>query len=238
MIHNYKLKKALRDYADPAKAEILRGFFKTGPGEYGEGDRFLGITVPRIREIARSHLEISHRQLEKLLHTKIHEYRLCALIILVKQFRISGEKERKDIFDFYLSNTAWINNWDLVDLSAHHIVGDYLLARKRDILYQLAQSDSLWERRIAVVATFAFIRNNDFSETFEISVRLLGDQQDLVQKAAGWMLREVGKRDEKILLSFLDKYSGLMPRTMLRYAIERLPDQQRKHYLAKKTQNR
>ncbi len=228
------LKKELKKISDPRQAKVLRRFFKTGKGEYGEGDIFLGVKVPDQRKIADKFQKLSLRDLEKLLNSKIHEYRMTALLILIKQYEKADEQKRKKIFDFYLKNTKNINNWDLVDLSAPKIVGDYLLNKPRIVLYKLAKSENLWERRIAIISSFTFIRNNEFEDTLKISKILLEDQHDLIHKAVGWMLREVGKRDQKIEEEFLEKYYLKMPRVMLRYAIERFEERKRKLYLSKK----
>lgn len=228
-----QLIKEIQQLKTPKKAKILARFFKTGKGEYGEGDIFLGITVPQQRQIAKKYSNLTLEELQKLLNTKIHEYRLVALLILMIRYKKSDEEDKKTIFQFYLSNTKNINNWDLVDLSAPNIVGDYLLNEDRKILYQLAKSKNLWERRIAIMTTYTFIKNNDFNDTFKIAEILLQDKHDLIHKAVGWMLREVGKRNQKILEKFLDKHSRRMPRTMLRYAVERFDEEKRKFYLRK-----
>ena len=216
---------------DPEKARVLSRFFKTGTGEYGEGDIFLGIPVPLQRKIARKYPGLSLDDTHRLLSSKIHEHRLVALLILIFKYRRSDGQGKSEIFNFYLQNTSGINNWDLVDLSAQHIIGDYLLTRDRSLLHKLARSKNLWQRRIAIVATFAFIRTQQFEDTLRIAEVLMPDKHDLIHKSVGWMLREVGKRDEKQLEQFLKKYSGEMPRTMLRYAIERLDERTRKAYL-------
>jgi 3-methyladenine DNA glycosylase AlkD len=216
---------------DPEKARVLSRFFKTGTGEYGEGDIFLGIPVPLQRKIARKYPDLSLDDTHRLLSSKIHEHRLVALLILIFKYRRSDGQGKSEIFNFYLQNTSGINNWDLVDLSAQHIIGDYLLTRNRSLLHKLARSKNLWQRRIAIVATFAFIRTQQFEDTLRIAEVLMPDKHDLIHKSVGWMLREVGKRDEKQLEQFLKKYSGEMPRTMLRYAIERLDERKRKAYL-------
>ena len=228
-----ELKKDLRKLADPKRAEILSRFFKTGPGEYGEGDVFLGITVPTTRGLARKYRHLGLPAAAKLLRSKIHEERLLALLLLVENFQIASEPERKRIFDFYLRHTAYINNWDLVDLSADKIVGGYLWRKPRGtkVLAKLARSCRLWERRIAILATFQFIKNGKPEETLKIAKILLRDEQDLLHKAVGWMLREVGKRDQALEASFLKKHYRQMPRTMLRYAIERFPRNERQKYL-------
>ena len=225
------LKKELEDKANSKKAKILQKFFKTGPGEYGEGDVFLGVAVPETREIARKYSTLKLEDAVKLLHSKIHEERLVALFILINKFRLGEEKST--IYKTYLKNTKYINNWDLVDLSAEKIVGEYLFNKPKAVLYKLAKSKSVWEKRIAIMATFNFIKNNKFEETLKIAEILLNDKQDLIHKAVGWMLREIGKRDLKIEEEFLGRYYTRMPRTMLRYAIEKFPEKKRKQYLLK-----
>jgi len=219
----------LQKHANPEKARILQGFFKTGRGEYGEGDVFLGITVPQSREIAKQFAHIELNEVKKHLQSKIHEERLIALLILVEKYKKSDDK--KEIADFYLSNTKHINNWDLVDLSADRILGGYLFDKDKKMLFELAESANLWKRRIAIVSTFNFIKQGRFDETLRIAELLIKDKHDLIHKACGWMLREVGKRDEKVLKDFLKKNYKHMPRTMLRYAIERFPEEERKKYL-------
>ncbi|MCL5774981.1 MAG: DNA alkylation repair protein [Patescibacteria group bacterium] len=228
-----KLKTDLRQASSPAKAKVLQSFFKTGKGEYGEGDIFLGITVPRQRALAKKYeTELSANDLEKLLKSKIHEERLVGILILVAKFQKGEENEKGEVFRFYLKHTRNINNWDLVDLSAPNIVGEYLLTKDRETLYQLAGSHNLWEKRIAILSTFAFIKRGQSRDALAISQILFNDSHDLIHKAVGWMLREVGKRcDQKILTDFLDKHATIMPRTMLRYAIERLPEKTKKNYL-------
>lgn len=229
-----KFKKELNKLADKKQAAILQRFFKTKKGEYGAGDVFLGIMVPKQRLLARNYLDLSLAELQTLLNNKIHEYRLIALIILTQQFAKADLITKKKIFNFYLKNFNHINNWDLVDLSAPNIIGNYLLPEPRDVLYDFAQSNNLWKKRIAIISTFSFIRQNQFSDTIKIAKILLLDRHDLIQKAVGWMLREMGKRDEKLLRHFLDKNAKIMPRTMLRYAIEKLPEKDRQYYLYKK----
>ena len=223
------LEKELKIKANLEKAKILQRFFKTGPGEYGEGDVFLGIVVPEIRKLVKKYSNLKIKEIIKLLHSKIHEERLTALLIMVNKFQVEEDKEK--IYNLYLKNTKYINNWDLVDLSAGKIIGDYLLNKPKSILYKLAKSKSIWERRISIIATFNFIKNNKFTETLKISKILLNDEHDLIHKAVGWMLREIGKKDLKIEESFLRKYCKKMPRTMLRYAIEKFPEKKRKQYL-------
>ena len=222
----------LKKLANPKKAIGVARFFKTGKGEYGEGDVFLGITVPQIRIVAKQCKDLSLKEIEKLLQSKIHEERLVALIILVNQFKKEDEDKQKKIFDLYLSSTKYINKWDLVDASAEYIVGAYLINRSKAILKKLALSISIWERRIAIMATFQFIKQKQYEHTFIIAKILLKDDHDLIQKAVGWMLREVGKRiSEAIEETFLQQHYQQMPRTMLRYAIERFDEKKRKKYL-------
>lgn len=226
-----EVQRRLRSLANQEKARILRSFFKTGPGEYGEGDRFLGIMVPAQRKVVKECHTLSLGETKRLLHSAFHEERLVALLILVRKFERGTDAERATIYKLYLKNARWINNWDLVDLSAPNIVGAFLMDRKRDVLYRLARSRSLWERRIAILATFHFLRNADFADTLRISRILLDDEHDLIHKAVGWMLREVGKRDRAVEEKFLRTCYRQMPRTMLRYAIERFPEAQRRKYL-------
>lgn len=226
------VEKQLQQAANPEKAKILQRFFKTGKGEYGEGDIFLGITVPEQRKIAKQHADLSLYQLQKLLNSKIHENRLVALLILVNKFAKADDKQQKQIADFYLKNTHNINNWDLVDLSAHQILGQYLFDKDKQILCKLANSQLLWERRIAIISTFWFIKQNQFEDALKIAGLLINDNHDLIHKAVGWMLREIGKKDQEVEEQFLDKHYKKMPRTMLRYAIEKFDDQKRKHYMS------
>jgi len=233
-MYNIVLKEILSK-REKEKAKILTRFFKTGPGQYGEGDKFLGITVPVSRSIAKKYGELSLLDISKLLESEYHEVRLVAILILVHQYKKSkNEIDKKKIVNFYLKNTKYINNWDLVDLSAHYTIGDYLFDKEIKILEKLAKSKNLWERRIAIISTFAFIYKGESERTFKIVNMLMSDKHDLIHKACGWMLREVGKRvSEKDLISFLDLNTNRMPRTMLRYAIERLPENKRLYYLHK-----
>ena len=233
MATHHEIKQQLHFLGNPERAEHSKRFFKTGKGEYAEGDRFFGCTVPEIRLIAKENKNASLKELKKLLDDEMHECRLCALIILVEQFTKANEEARHTIVDFYLAHTHQVNNWDLVDLSAHKILGEWLKDKNRDVLYTLADSQLLWEQRIAVVSTFAFIREGDFTEILALSGKFLTHPHDLMHKACGWMLREVGKRDEWTLTDFLDQYATLMPRTMLRYAIEKFPAEKRAHYMKK-----
>ena len=229
-----QIKRDLSKLSNSEKARVLSSFFKTGKGQYGEGDLFLGISVPQQRKVAKKYIDLSLRNLQELLNSKIHEYRLTALLILVSKYEKTDSSGKEEIFSFYLINTVNINNWDLVDLSAPKIVGDYLFNKDRSVLLELAKSNNLWERRIAILSTFKFIRNNDFAETLNISKLLLHDEHDLIHKAVGWMLREIGKRDQEVEEGFLNKYSGEMPRTMLRYAIEKFDKNKRQFYLRNK----
>jgi len=226
-----ELRNRLRNLEDPEKAKILQRFFKTGPGEYGEGDLFLGIPVPLLRKLSRECGEMDLGEVEALLESSVHEERLLALLILIRKYEREDEAGKKKIYGLYLKNTPRINNWDLVDLSAPNIVGDFLMNRSRKPLYKLAHSSALWERRVAILSTFRFIRAQQFDETLRISKILLCDQEDLIQKAVGWMLREVGKRDPAVEESFLKKHYRQMPRTMLRYAIERFPASKRELFM-------
>ena len=224
------LKEDLKSLGDEERAKILQRFFKTGPGEYGEGDKFLGVVVPETRKVAKKHLDLSLGEIEELLQSEIHEVRLAALLILVEKYKKTKDKE---IVDFYLKNTSRINNWDLVDLTAHKILGDYLLDRDKGVLYSLAKSDNLWERRISIIATFAFIDERRFEDSLKLSEMLLNDKHDLIHKAVGWVLREIGKKDQEVEEVFLRKHHKEMPRTMLRYSIEKFSEEKRKFYMKK-----
>jgi 3-methyladenine DNA glycosylase AlkD len=217
--------------ADPGRAKIMQGFFKTGPGQYGEGDVFIGVTVPQSRQVAKRFGDLALGEIKDLLCSGVHEERLVALLILVQKYAKAPDKE--EIVKFYLDNIKRVNNWDLVDLSAPCILGAHLMDKDRKLLYRLVKSGNVWERRIAVVATYHFIRNNDFADTLKIAAMLLQDRHDLIHKAAGWMLREVGKRNTAIEEEFLVEHYKVMPRTMLRYAIERLPERKKRHYMMK-----
>ncbi len=220
---------ALAARSDEEKKIVLPRFFKTGKGQYGEGDMFLGVTVPNIREVAKEFKDVNLDIIEELIHSSWHEMRMCALLILVNN---SKKEVTKDTFDFYLSQTKYINNWDLVDLSAPQIIGKFLLDRKRDILYHLAESDLLWDNRIAIVSTLTFIRNNDLDDTYKLSLKMMNHKQDLMHKAIGWMLREAGKRDTKRLYDFVMEHKNIMPRTMLRYSIEKFDKETRKELMS------
>ena len=225
------LSTSLRALADADIAEHSQRFFKTGKGEYGEGDQFLGIRVPVLRQQAKQFKSLQHKEILASLHSPWHEERLCALLILVLQFQRGDTTKQSEIYRLYLDNTHYINNWDLVDTSSHPIIGGYLLNRDRTPLYQLAVSDLLWERRIAMMACYHFIKRDDFSDALAIAEQLLADEHDLIHKVTGWMLREIGKRDEATEKTFLSKHYKIMPRTMLRYAIEKFPKAERQAYL-------
>jgi 3-methyladenine DNA glycosylase AlkD len=254
----------LKKYQEPERVPVLSSFFKSGKGQYGEGDRFMGVSVPNMRIVAKKFTTLPLAEVETLLHSKIHEHRSCALAILVYQFEaimknktlseVQRKKSQKEIYDFYLSHTECVNNWDLVDGSAREIVGAYLFNHEKDhpsnrtskiegrahtlrVLTKLAKSNTvphaLWERRIAMIATFYFIGKGEFEPTLQIGEILLGDKHDLMHKAVGWMLREMGKKDIVILHGFLEKHGKIMPRTALRYAIERMTPAERKRYMRK-----
>lgn len=227
-----QLEHDLASLADPERAANVAGFFKTGKGEYGEGDRFLGITVPLQRKTALRYRDLPLREVARLLASPIHEHRFAALEILVAQYERPFREDREVIFQFYLQHTAGINNWDLVDTSAPYIVGEHLKTRSRDVLDTLAESSVLWERRIAIVSTLALIKTGEIEDTFRIARKLLSDKHDLMHKAVGWALRETGKVSRPALKAFLRKHYNLIPRTALRYAIEHFPPEQRKQILA------
>ena len=224
-----KIHDALVARSDEEKKIVLPRFFKTGKGQYGEGDMFLGVTVPNIREVAKEFKDVNFNVIEELIHSPWHEMRMCALLILVNN---SQKEVTKETFDFYLSQTKYINNWDLVDLSAPQIVGKYLLDKDRDILYKLTESDMLWDNRIAIVSTLTFIRNNDLDDTYKLSLKMMHHRHDLMHKSIGWMLREAGKRDTKRLYDFVQEHKAIMPRTMLRYSIEKFDKETRKELMS------
>ncbi|HEY3112419.1 MAG TPA: DNA alkylation repair protein [Gemmatimonadaceae bacterium] len=226
------IRAELRELGDPVRATHSLRFFKTGPGQYGEGDKFLGLTVPAMRRLARKYRSLDDDAALELLASPWHEERLVALLLLVDGYERGDEARRQKIHRAYLANSRWINNWDLVDSSAEYIIGSHLDADEIKLLERLARSNNIWERRIAIVSTFYFIKRNEFRPTISIATILLGDSHDLIHKAVGWMLREVGKRDRKTLDTFLKKHYRKMPRTMLRYAIERHPETIRRRYLA------
>ena len=230
-----EIKRDLVQLKDPDRAKNLSWFFKTGKGQYGEGDIFLGISVPEQRKVAKKHIDLSLDDLQELLNSKIHEHRFTALLILIFKFQKAEESIKEEIFYFLLKNTKNINNWDLVDLSAPRILGEYLQSKEKSILYKLAKSKNLWERRISILSTFKFIDNNDFEDALHISEFLLHDEHDLIHKAVGWALREIGKRDQNLEERFLDKHRLHMPRTMLRYAVEKFDEKRRQSYLNRNT---
>lgn len=226
-----KIQEELAELADPQTASFSQRFFKTGPGEYAAGDLFRGIRVPVLRRLAKEHQNITLSEAEQLLRSPYHEDRLLALLLLVRLYAKGNEGTRAEIYQMYLENTRFINNWDLVDSSAEYIVGAFLWDKERQPLYDLARSSSLWERRIAVMATFHFVKRGEFGETLKMAQGLLSDREDLIHKAVGWMLREVGKRDLQAEEAFLQIHCQRMPRVMLRYAIEKFPEEKRVQYL-------
>jgi 3-methyladenine DNA glycosylase AlkD len=226
-----EIRARLRKLGTKERAKVSRGFFKTGPGEYGAGDIFLGVTVPELRRLATEYQAITLAETVQLLQSTIHEERLLALLVLVR-FCTRGDKDtKKRIYELYLQNTRYVNNWDLVDASAEYIVGAFLMEKSKKPLYDLTKSKDLWERRIAIMATFHFIKCGEFAETLKIARILLSDEEDLIHKAVGWMLREIGKRHIQVEEQFLKEHYKKMPRTMLRYAIERFPEAKRQRYL-------
>jgi 3-methyladenine DNA glycosylase AlkD len=229
MIKN--IQKELKRLGNKEYATRLQKYFKTGKGEYGEGDRFLGIQVPVLRKIVKKYRNISIDEASELIKSPFHEERLLSIFLMVELFKSASDKEKEKIFTIYLSNTKFINNWDLVDASAGHIVGNYLFTRDKKPIYLLAGSKNVWERRISIMSTSYFIGYNKFVDALKIAEMLLGDEDDLIHKAVGWMLREIGKRDFELEERFLEKYYKIMPRTMLRYAIEKFPEEIRKSYL-------
>ncbi|MGD2029464.1 MAG: DNA alkylation repair protein [Desulfobacterales bacterium] len=221
----------LQQLGSEEKASILQRFFKTGPGDYGDGDVFIGVKVPELRKLVKEYQDITLDTVKQLLSSLIHEERMLALLILIDKYSKGNDTVKKKIYELYIQNTKFINSWDLVDSSAHHIIGDFLLNKSKAPIYRLATSKSLWERRIAILSTFRFIKQGNYSETLKISKILLTDEQDLIHKAVGWMLREIGKRHISTEETFLKKYYKQMPRTMLRYAIEKFPESKRQKYL-------
>lgn len=226
-----EIRKKIRKLGSKERAEVSQRFFKTGKGEYGEGDIFLGLTSPQMRAIAKEYRTLANEEIISLLQSTIHEERAIALCIWVYAFAKSDDAGKKQIYELYLQQTEFINNWDLVDCSAAQIVGAYLFNKNRKPLYSLVKSNSLWERRIAIISTFHYIRQNDFVDTLKLAKLLLADKEDLIHKAVGWMLREVGKRNQEIEEEFLIEHYEKMPRTMLRYAIEKFPEPRRQMYL-------
>lgn len=229
-----KIRIELKSLSNSEKAAHHQKFFKTAKGEYGEGDIFIGVTVPNLRKLSRKYKSLSLKETEKLLQSKFHEERLLALFILILKFQNKNitETEKTTIYKIYINNMQYINNWDLVDSSAHYIVGSYLLNKDKAVLYKLAKSQILWERRIAIISTFFYIRQNDFRDTLKIAEILLNDEHDLIHKAVGWMLRETGKRNLEVEQEFLNKFYKVMPRTMLRYSIERFSKNDKNKYMS------
>lgn len=230
-----RIMTTLAEMGDPERALGQGRFFKTGPGDYAEGDLFFGIRVPELRKLARRHSHAGMTVIEDLLVSPVHEQRQLALFLLIQRFDTADDQGKAAIVDFYLAHSAFVNNWDLVDCSAHALLGAHLMDRDRSVLYRLVEAPCLWQRRIAIVATWYFIRAGQTGETFRLAERLMDDAEDLIRKATGWMLREAGKRNPTGLIEFLDAHASRMPRTMLRYAIERLPDLQRRAYLGQRT---
>lgn len=226
------IKQALEKLADPLRATNSARFFKTGPGQYGEGDKFIGVTVPDQRKVAKKFRQAPMSEVIDLLQSPVHEHRLTALFIMVDQYRRGDEQIKKQIASLYHKNRAYVNNWDLVDSSAPYIIGDYLINHSPNVLFRLASSKSIWDRRMAVISTFAFIKENQFDLTLKIADMLLNDKEDLIHKAVGWALREVGKKDTQKLLDFLDHHANKMPRTALRYALEKLDAKSKQHYMS------
>ena len=224
-----QIEEELKKLADPSRAKVVAGYFKTGKGEYGEGDVFLGVMMGDIRIVSKKYKNLPYSETVKLIRSPLHEIRMCGVLLLVLRYKEDSEK----VFNLYIKERKHINNWDLIDSSADKIVGAYLFDKDLSLLKKLAYSKSLWDRRIAIIATFYFIKNGSAKENFEIAEILINDKQDLIHKAVGWMLREVGKMDEKVLTKFLDQNATKMPRTMLRYSIEKFPEEKRKYYLNK-----
>lgn len=231
-MHAETLMAELDSCTSPSDAEFLQRFFKTQNGEYAEGDVFIGLRVPLTRKIASKYKELSLKEIEKLLESPIHEHRLAGLVIMVEQAKRTKDQGLRKLYELYLKRTDRVNNWDLVDISCRDIVGKYLYDKNRKPLYRMAKSKDLWERRISIVSTWWFIRENDLVDTWKISEMLLNDDHDLIHKAVGWMLREAGKRDESQLIAFLDKHADEMPRTMLRYSLEKLNPVDKRHYMS------
>lgn len=223
----------LRGAANPEHAKVSQRFFKTGKGDYGEGDMFIGIKMPVQRKIAKKYIDLSMDEIQTLLNSKIHEYRMIALIILIDKYKKlkKDRMKQREIYEFYLKNTSRINNWDLVDISAPHIVGDFSFREGTEVLKFMAKSKNIWEKRIAIISTHPFIKKRNFGETLSISEMLMDDEHDLIHKAVGWMLREIGKKNIEVLEIFLKPRYKTMPRTMLRYAIEKFPEEKRRNYI-------
>ena len=230
-----QLIQELNALENPADAAFLQRFFKTGPGEYGEGDVFIGLRVPITRKVCKEFRQLPLQEIEKVLESPVHEHRLAAVIIMAERAKRADGQQKQALYELYLKRTDRLNNWDIIDVSCRDVVGGYLQDKSREPLYQLARSNNMWERRIAIVSTWQFIRAHDLSDTFAIATMLLGDTHDLIHKATGWMLREAGKKDEAQLVEFLEQHAATMPRTMLRYAIEKFPPQIRAEYLGRKS---
>ncbi len=229
-----QIKNQLIKFGNPQKATHSARFFKTGKGQYGENDIFIGCTVPESRSVAAKFNDVPLAEIEKLLHSELHECRFCALVLLKMKFRKADTFQQEKLLNFYLANTKWVNSWDLVDVSSYKIVGEWLKDKNdRSLLYRLAKSELLWDQRIAIVSTLALIKQDDFKDTLKLSEIFLTHKHDLMHKACGWMLREAGKRNVEVLKEFLNNYATLMPRTMLRYSIEKLSSEERKEYLNK-----
>jgi len=226
-----QLQQELDEAGNAHDARFLQRFFKTGPGQYGEGDIFIGVRVPVTRKIAAGYRTLTLKEIERLLESPVHEHRLAAVIIMAEESKRADEPLKKALYDLYLKRSDRINNWDIVDVSCPAVVGSYLIDKPKNVLYALARSDSIWERRIAIISTMSFIKQGELHDTFAIAELLLQDTHDLIHKAAGWMLREAGQKNEKALRSFLDKHTPVMPRTMLRYAIEKFTPKDRQQYL-------
>ena len=226
-----ELRKELKEKTNLEKGKFLQRFFKTGKGEYAEGDKFIGIVVPELRKLSKKYNDLSFPELRKLITSKIHEERLVSLFVLIIQFEKGDNSAKEKIFKFYLEHLKGVNNWDLVDLSAPNIIGSFLINKDKKLLYEFAKSNDLWKKRISILSTFQFIRNNQFEDTLAISKILLNDKHDLIHKGVGWMLRETGKRNLKVEEDFLKPRYKNMPRTMLRYAIEKFPEKKRQVYL-------
>ncbi|XOU94850.1 MAG: DNA alkylation repair protein [Candidatus Kerfeldbacteria bacterium] len=228
-----QLIKELKKLGNKTRALHSQRFFKTGRGEYGEGDIFLGIIMPVQRELTLKYLDLSLVDIQKLINSKIHEHRMVGLLIVTYRFKKANDKEKESLFKFYIKNSKKINNWDLVDVTCHKVVGVYLFDKKRDLLFRWARSNNLWEKRLSIISTAFFISRNDLDDTYKISKILLKDDHDLIHKAVGWMLREAGKRDKQRLVRYLDQYANKMPRTMLRYSIEKFTPKERKYFMNK-----
>lgn len=227
-----EVEETLKKFADPVRAKLLQRYFKTGKGEYAEGDIFLGLTLPQVRSTAKLYAKLEPAQIQKLIDSPYHEFRLTGLLILVGRYQKGTPAVKRTAVQMYLRNTKRINNWDLVDVTAPRIIGDYYENRPKDKLKKMARSRNLWDRRIAILSTFPLIRKGDFADSLEIYVSVLADKHDLIHKALGWMLREVGKKDGKVLEDFLVKHIRQLPRTSLRYAIERMDPKRRKYFMA------